>query len=108
MIVIYLEDILGLLEVDDGLIKPITLLQAFSQEEVVVGYLDVPIIVAATLNHVAQRLFIDVDRLLLFKNLQEIQRLQLVYFRDEGMALPIVVLDVILDLIHQHQDVLCP
>lgn len=72
LIVIYLQDILCLLKVDDGLIKPIAFLKAFSKQEVIVRYLNVTIIVSATLDHITQGLFIYVDCLLFLKYLQKI------------------------------------
>ena len=64
-----------------------------------------PIVVAAALDHITQGFFVDLDGLLLFENLEEVERLQLEDFRDEWMRLAVVILDSVFQLGGQHQDV---
>lgn len=105
MISINLQDILCLLVIQDRLLKPITLLKTFPELVIVVGDLEVPIVVAAALDHITQGFFVDLDGLLLFENLEEVERLQLEYLRDEWVCFAVVVLDSIFQLGGQHQDV---
>jgi hypothetical protein len=52
LIRIYLKDIFSLLEIEDGLLEAITFLQALTQLIIIVRNFDVPIIVAAALDHI--------------------------------------------------------
>lgn len=75
LIGINLQNILSLLVIQDGLLKPIALLQAFPQLVVIVGDLEVSIVVTAALDHIAQGFFVYLDGLLFLKDLEEVEGL---------------------------------